>query len=110
MHSARYSCQILVKLEFFRQIFEKKNNSKIMFHESLFSGSRADCSMRMDAHTGMTKLLVASHDFAKAPKSWKVSRLCFLPRQALNCLSFIRSNSTMACERSVGRDLEVNGR
>ena len=33
-----YSCSILKKLEFFRQIFEQSSN--IMFHENPFSGNR----------------------------------------------------------------------
>jgi hypothetical protein len=70
----------------------------------------ADCSMRVNERTGMAKLLVASRDFAKAPANWKVSRLCFPTRHAPNCLSFTPSNNTMVCERSVGRDLEGNGR
>jgi len=39
LDSTRYSCQILIKLEFSRQIFAKSSNIK--FHENPFSGSRA---------------------------------------------------------------------
>ena len=38
MQSTGYSCQILMKLEFSWQIFEKSSNKK--FHENLSSGSR----------------------------------------------------------------------
>jgi hypothetical protein len=38
MQSTRYSCQILMTLEFSRQIFEKSSN--IEFHENPSSGSR----------------------------------------------------------------------
>jgi hypothetical protein len=38
MSSTRYSCQILMKLELSRQIFEKYSNST--FHETHFSASR----------------------------------------------------------------------
>jgi len=41
MQSTRYSSQILVKLEFSRQIFEKKKISNIRFYENPFIGSRA---------------------------------------------------------------------
>jgi hypothetical protein len=37
MNSARYFCQILMKLEFSRQIFEKLSNIK--FHENPSNGS-----------------------------------------------------------------------
>ena len=37
MYSTRYSCQILMKLEFSRQIFE--NYSNIEFDENTFGGS-----------------------------------------------------------------------
>jgi hypothetical protein len=36
-----YSCRILVKLEISRQIFKKKKNSDINFHQRRSSGSRA---------------------------------------------------------------------
>jgi len=58
MYSARYSCQILKKLEFFRQIFEK--SSKIKFHENPSSGSRVG---RTDK-----KLIVAFRNLGNAPK------------------------------------------
>jgi carbohydrate-binding DOMON domain-containing protein len=38
MYSTRYSCPILMKLEFSQQIFEKYLNVK--FHENPFSGKR----------------------------------------------------------------------
>jgi hypothetical protein len=38
MQSIRYACQILMKLEFSRQIFEK--SSTIKFKENPFSGGR----------------------------------------------------------------------
>ena len=40
MQSASYSSQIVIKLEFSRQIFEKEKSSNIIFHENLSSGSR----------------------------------------------------------------------
>jgi len=57
MLSTSYSCQILMKLEFSQQIFEKSSNIK--FHEEPFSGSRAVPCGRMDEQTDMTKLTVA---------------------------------------------------
>jgi hypothetical protein len=56
-----------------------------------------------DGRTGMTKLPVASRDFGNAPKNCKVSRLCFLTRHVLNCLTFTPATSTMI----VGRDSSV---
>jgi len=46
MYSTRYSCQILIKREFSRHIFEKYPN--IQSHEDLSSGRRVVSSGRMD--------------------------------------------------------------
>jgi len=46
---ARHSCQILMKLEFSRQIFEKYSNIK--FHENPSSGSRVVQCGRTDRRT-----------------------------------------------------------
>ena len=70
MKSNRYSCQILLKLEFTRQIFEKYSNIK--FHENPSSGSRVSpCGQTdrwTDVEVDMAKLIVALRNFAKAPK------------------------------------------
>jgi len=56
----RYSCQILIKLEFSRHISEKYSNIK--FHENPSSGSRSvPCGQ-----TDMTKRTVAFRNFANA--------------------------------------------
>jgi hypothetical protein len=57
--STRYSCQILMKLEFCRHIFEKYSNVK--FHENP--------SILTDGRTDVTKLIVAFRNFAKAPET-----------------------------------------
>ena len=63
MWSTRYSCQILIKLEFPRQIFEKYSNIK--WHENLSSGSRVvPCGW-----TEMTKPIVAFRNFVNEPKT-----------------------------------------
>jgi len=49
MESTRYSRQILVKLEFSRQVFEKY--SSIKFHENPSSGSRVVPCGRADRQT-----------------------------------------------------------
>ena len=56
MLSTRYSCQILMKIEFCRQIFEK--NSYTEFHENPSSGSRVVPCRLKDGRTD-TKLIVA---------------------------------------------------
>ena len=49
MQNSRYSCQILKKLEFCRQIFEKYSNIK--FHENLSRGKRvAPCERETVGH------------------------------------------------------------
>ena len=62
MLSARYSCQILTKLDLSRQIFEKYLNIK--FHENPSGGSRVVPCGRTDT----TKLTVAFSYFVNAPK------------------------------------------
>jgi hypothetical protein len=58
--------QILVKLEFSRQIFEKYSNIK--FHENPSCGSRVIPCGRTDGQTDMTKLMVVFRNFANSPK------------------------------------------
>jgi hypothetical protein len=48
VQTTRYSCPILMKLEFSRQIWEKYSNTK--FHENPFSGSRTVPCGRTDKH------------------------------------------------------------
>jgi hypothetical protein len=66
MQSTRY-CHIFMKLGFSRQIFEKYSNTK--FHENPSSRSRVVPCGQTNGQTGMTKLIVTFHDFAKAPKN-----------------------------------------
>jgi hypothetical protein len=54
-----FRCLILMKFEFFRQIFEKSSNFK--FHKNPLSGSRVVPCGRTD----MTKLIVAFRNSAK---------------------------------------------
>jgi hypothetical protein len=64
MHSSRCSCQILITLELFQQIFEKFSNVK--FHEGASIGSRVDpCGL-----TDITKFIVAFRSFWNAPKRY----------------------------------------
>jgi len=50
MYSEHYSSQILMKLEFSRQIFFFKKSSSIEFHEDPSSGIRFDPRGRTDRH------------------------------------------------------------
>ena len=70
MYNPGYSCQILMKLEFSRQIFEKSWN--VIFHENPSSGSRIVSWGRTDGKADMTKLIVAFRHFANAPEKLKV--------------------------------------
>ena len=54
-----------MKLEFFRQFFEKYSNIK--FHENPFSGSRVVTCGQKDGRTDMKTLLVVSRISANAP-------------------------------------------
>ena len=62
-----YSFQILMKLEFSRQIFKKYSNIK--FNENPTSKSRGVPCRRMDGQADMTKVTVAFHNFPRAPKN-----------------------------------------
>ena len=48
MQSIRYSCRVLIKLEFYQQIFDKILNIK--FHKNPFSGIRVVPCERTDGH------------------------------------------------------------
>jgi hypothetical protein len=66
----RHSGQILMKFEFSWQSFEEYSNIK--FHEN--PQVRAELfhtDWRTDRRTQMTKLIIAFHNFAKAPKAAK---------------------------------------
>ena len=69
MCSTRYYCQILMKLEFSRQTFEKYSNSN--FHENPLKWE-SSCFMpafgRTDTRKDMTKLIDGFCNFSKAPK------------------------------------------
>jgi len=64
-----YSCPILMKREFYQQIFEKSTN--IEFREYLISGSRVVPCGRTD----MTKLIVAVRNFANVPTNAPLTEL-----------------------------------
>jgi hypothetical protein len=64
MHSARYSCQILTKLEFPRQIFAKKLRYQI---KSKYIQWKPTCYTRTEGQTAMKKLIVAFRNFANMP-------------------------------------------
>ena len=59
--STRYSCLILMKLEFSQQFFEKK----ILKYQFSWKSVRWE---QTDGRTDMTKLIVAFRNFANAPK------------------------------------------
>ena len=73
MSSTRYSCQILMILEYSRQIFEKHSNIK--FHEDASGGSRVVPCGRRAGRTDMTKLTVAFRNFAKHLKIRRFSQM-----------------------------------
>ena len=66
MKSAHYSCLVLIKLEFSRQIVEQ---SRIRFHQNPSSGRRVVSCGRTDVQTDLTKLRVAFRNFANAPRN-----------------------------------------
>jgi len=67
----RYSCQVVMKLEFSQQTFE--NFSNLKFHENPPSESRVVTCGRKDRRSDTTKLLVASRNFANVPETIQTS-------------------------------------
>ena len=59
-------CQLLMKVEFSRQIFEKYPYIKL--HENPSIGSRLVPCGRTDGQTDMTKITFAFSNFTKQPK------------------------------------------
>ena len=70
-YRTRYSCQILMKIEFSRQIFEVYSNFKV--HENPFSGNGVVPRRRTD----MRKLIGAFRNFADAPKAAPINSTPF---------------------------------
>jgi hypothetical protein len=56
----------LMKLEFFRQVFEKYSDIKC--NENPSSGSGIVSRRQTDGHADLTNLIVAYNNFANAPK------------------------------------------
>ena len=65
VYIVRYSCPILMTLEFSQHIFATPSNIK--FHENPSSGSRVVPCGRTDRRMDITKLIVAFRSFANAP-------------------------------------------
>jgi hypothetical protein len=61
-----YSCQILTKFEFSRQIFEKKNIHTLDFMKSV--QREPSCSIVSNGQTEATKLIIALRNFLNVPK------------------------------------------
>jgi hypothetical protein len=65
MEGSRYSCQILMKLKFSRNILKKYSKYQVSWKSFRWEPS---CYMRTDRRTDMTKLIVALRSFAKGPE------------------------------------------
>jgi len=82
MWSTRYSCPIVMKLEFSGRFFENYSNIKFQYYPS--SGSRVVPCGRTDGRTDTTKLIVAFRNSAntrknvRSHKTWlNFSMLCY---------------------------------
>ena len=67
MCSASFSWQVLMKFEFYRQIFEEYWDTK--FYENPSSGSRILPCGQTSGQTNMTNLIIAFRSFANAPET-----------------------------------------
>ena len=100
MQSALYSCQVLVKPDFSRQIFEKKNTLKISW-KSVQLKSRF--STRANRRTDMTKLRVALHNYANASENVNFYLRCLKTRHA--GLSSVQNTTHMPCLTPTRKEL-----
>jgi hypothetical protein len=74
----RYCCQILIKLEFSQQIFEKSSNKNFMKirqvgRELFHAGGRTDRQVDRLRQTDMKTLIVDFRNFANLPRSQSVN-------------------------------------
>ena len=90
----RYSCPILIKLEFSLQIFVKSSNIK--FHENLSSGTRVVPLWRTDRRTGMTNLTVDFRNFVNAPKNY------------FSCVLFLSCSASLELWSAVNLDFAAD--
>ena len=72
MQNTHYSSQVLRKLEFSPQIFEKYSNRK--FHKNPARGSRVVSCARFEGRKDMKKLIASFRNFANSPKRWILRR------------------------------------
>ena len=63
-------CQVLTKLEFSGQIFEKMLKHEISSHSVQWE---TNCYIRTDRQTDRKKVTVAFHNFPKVPKNQSVN-------------------------------------
>jgi hypothetical protein len=97
--NTRYSCQILIKFEFPRQIFK---NAQISFHHNPFSGRRVvPCGQ-----TDMTRLIVVFRNIANAPNNPPAHDKTGRPvRQKVNKFSLNRRKDKYVT-KNVGHKIE----
>ena len=85
-----------MKLEFFRQIFEKYSNTK--FHKNPSGESRVVACGRTDVETDMSNLVVAFRNFANAPK------ICvFFPQYVYLCVWYASQNKVTTSLYTINR-------
>jgi hypothetical protein len=98
MYSTGYCCQILTKLEFSRQIFEKYSNNR--FHENPPSGNRVVPCGRTDERTDrgidMTTLIVAFRSSANASKN-----CTFCPHTVFMCSVWISEQTAIISQYNI---------
>jgi hypothetical protein len=73
MESTRYSCPILIKLEFSRQFFENYSISNFMKIRPVGAELFHATDGRTNGRTDVKKLIVAFSNFANAPKKGQVT-------------------------------------
>ena len=72
MYSTRYSCQVLMKLNFLRQVSDSISsvmNIRPVVAELFRADGRA--GVRSDGQTNMTKLIVTFRSFVSEPNKYK---------------------------------------
>jgi hypothetical protein len=102
MWTTRYYSQILMKLEFSRQIFESTQISSNFMQILPGQWEPSSFRGRMDRQTDVGKLIVIFRNFAKSAKSCFGHKICFIvPYNVTN---------TCRCNKYLASQEECNGR
>jgi hypothetical protein len=90
MESTRYSCPVLMKIEFSRQFFFRKILTHLISRKSVVTAE----SFHADRRTDMTKLTAAYRNFTKAPKN-RTHSSCEFPFHSVQVFQITRPSNRL---------------